>query len=65
LENDPVLQRSVRQRNPYVDPLNFIQASLLRRLRALPNPDNPEGQELVRAIFLTIDGIASGLKSTG
>jgi phosphoenolpyruvate carboxylase len=65
LENDPVLQRSVRQRNPYVDPLNFIQVSLLRRLRALPNPDGPEGQELMRAIFLTIDGIASGLKNTG
>ena len=29
LENDPVLQRSVRQRNPYVDPLNFIQVSML------------------------------------
>jgi phosphoenolpyruvate carboxylase len=65
LENDPVLQRSVRQRNPYVDPLNFIQVSLLRRLRALPNPDGPEGQELMRAIFLTINGIASGLKNTG
>jgi phosphoenolpyruvate carboxylase len=65
LENDPVLQRSVRLRNPYVDPLNFIQVSLLRRLRALPNPDGPEGQELMRAIFLTIDGIASGLKNTG
>jgi phosphoenolpyruvate carboxylase len=65
LENDPVLQRSVRQRNPYTDPLNFIQVSLLRRLRALPNPDGAEGQELMRAIFLTINGIASGLKSTG
>jgi phosphoenolpyruvate carboxylase len=65
LENDPVLKRSVRQRNPYVDPLNFIQVSLLRRLRALPDPDTAEGQELLRAIFLTISGIASGLKNTG
>ena len=65
LENDPVLKRSVRQRNPYVDPLNFIQVSLLRRLRAMPNPDTPEGQELLQAIFLTINGIASGLKNTG
>ncbi|UCC54417.1 MAG: phosphoenolpyruvate carboxylase, partial [Anaerolineaceae bacterium] len=65
LENDPVLKRSVRQRNPYVDPLNFIQVSLLRRLRAMPNPDTPEGQDLLQAIFLTINGIASGLKNTG
>jgi phosphoenolpyruvate carboxylase len=65
LENDPVLQRSVRQRNPYVDPLNFIQVSLLRRLRGLSDPDSPEGQRLLQAIFLTINGIASGLKNTG
>ncbi|MDX1412626.1 MAG: phosphoenolpyruvate carboxylase [Candidatus Promineifilaceae bacterium] len=65
LENDPVLKRSVRQRNPYVDPLNFIQVSLLRRLRELSDPDGPEGQRLLRAIFLTVNGIASGLKNTG
>ena len=55
----------MRQRNPYVDPLYFIQVSLLRRLRAMPDPDTSEGQELLRAIFLTINGIASGLKNTG
>jgi phosphoenolpyruvate carboxylase len=65
LGNDPVLKRSVRQRNPYVDPLNFIQVSLLRRLRAMADPDSAEGQDLLRAIFLTINGIASGLKNTG
>ncbi len=65
LENDPVLKRSVRRRNPYVDPLNFIQVSLLRRLRAMPDPDSLEGQSLLQAIFLTINGIASGLKNTG
>ncbi|MCA9968758.1 MAG: phosphoenolpyruvate carboxylase, partial [Anaerolineales bacterium] len=65
LDNDPTLQRSVRQRNPYVDPLNFIQVDLLRRLRALPDPEGEEAQELLQAIFLTINGIASGLKNTG
>jgi phosphoenolpyruvate carboxylase len=65
LDNDPVLQRAVRRRNPYIDPLNFIQVSLLRRLRALPNPDGPEAQALRETIFLTINGIASGLKNTG
>jgi phosphoenolpyruvate carboxylase len=65
LDNDPVLQRSVRQRNPYVDPLNFIQVSLLRRLRELPDQESDEAEDLRETIFLTINGIASGLKNTG
>jgi phosphoenolpyruvate carboxylase len=65
LDNEPVLQRSVRQRNPYVDPLNFVQVSLLRRYRALPDQNSDEAQQLLQAIFLTINGIASGLKNTG
>jgi phosphoenolpyruvate carboxylase len=65
LEKDPVLKLSVQRRNPYVDPLNFIQVELLRRLRALPDQETPEGEDLLQAIFLTINGIASGLKNTG
>ena len=65
LDHDPVLQRAVRQRNPYIDPLNFIQVSLLRRLRALPNLDSAEAEAIRDTIFLTINGIASGLKNTG
>jgi phosphoenolpyruvate carboxylase len=65
LENEPILQRSVQRRNPYVDPLNTIQVNLLRRRRALPDPNGPEGQQILQAIFLTINGIASGLKNTG
>ena len=65
LDRDLVLQRSVRQRNPYIDPLNFIQVSLLRRLRSLPDQDSEEAEALRDAIFLTINGIASGLKNTG
>jgi phosphoenolpyruvate carboxylase len=60
LERDPVLQRSVLRRNPYVDPLSFIQVDLLRRLRA-----DPENGEVLRAVLLTINGIAGGLKNTG
>jgi phosphoenolpyruvate carboxylase len=60
LEHDPVLQRSVLRRNPYVDPLSFIQVDLLRRLRQDPN-----NQETLRAVLLTINGIAGGLKNTG
>ena len=65
LDNDPVLQRSVRRRNPYIDPLNFIQVSLLRRLRGMPDPESAEAAHLRDTIFLTINGIASGLKNTG
>ncbi len=65
LDNEEVLKRSIRLRNPYVDPLNFIQVRLLRDYRAHPAPDSPEAGRLLEAIFLTINGIAAGLKSTG
>jgi phosphoenolpyruvate carboxylase len=65
LDNDPVLQRSVRRRNPYIDPLNFIQVSLLRRLRGQTDPESAEAERIRDTIFLTINGIASGLKNTG
>jgi phosphoenolpyruvate carboxylase len=64
LDNEPVLQRAIRLRNPYVDPLNLIQVGLLRRLRALPE-NSPERERLVDALRLSIVGIAAGLKNTG
>ncbi len=63
LENSPVLQRSIRQRNPYVDPLSYIQVELLRRLRT--DPDAPGHEALEDAILLSISGIAAGVKNTG
>lgn len=65
LDNEPVLQNSIRRRNPYVDPLNFIQVNLLRRLRLLGEDKSPTAQQLLHAIFATINGIAAGLKNTG
>ena len=65
LENSPVLGSAIAARNPYVDPLNFIQVSLLRKLRALDDPESEEGEALLKTIFLTINGIAAGLKNTG
>ncbi len=59
----PVLQHSIKQRNPYVDPLSFIQVELLRRLRA--DPDGADHQAIEDAILLSINGIAAGLKNTG
>jgi phosphoenolpyruvate carboxylase len=65
LEGEPVIQRSVHLRNPYVDPLNYIQIEMLRRLRVLPDPDTDHAEALREAIELTINGIASGLRNTG
>jgi phosphoenolpyruvate carboxylase len=60
LENNPVLARSIRLRNPYVDPLSLIQVELLRRKRGGEDTDN-----LNYALAATINGIAAGLRNTG
>ena len=60
LENNPVLARSIRLRNPYVDPLSLIQVELLHRKRRGEDNDN-----LNYALAATINGIAAGLRNTG
>ncbi len=64
LESSPVLLRSIRLRNPYVDPMSLVQVTLLRRWRSLP-PDAPEREEARRVLALTINGVAAGLQNTG
>ncbi len=64
LDGSPVIKRSIERRNPYVDPLNFIQVQLLKSLRHLP-PEAPEYQELLDNVLATINGIAAGMKTTG
>ncbi|HEX9012907.1 MAG TPA: phosphoenolpyruvate carboxylase [Anaerolineaceae bacterium] len=65
LEAEPVIRRSILQRNPYVDPLNYLQVELLRRVRSLPDQDSPQARSLHEALVLTINGIAAGLRNTG
>ena len=65
MDSDPIIQRSIKLRNPYVDPLNYLQVEILRRLRSLPDPNAPEAEELREVIDVTISGIASGLRNTG
>jgi len=60
LETNPVLERSIRLRNPYVDPMSLVQVELLRRKRAGEKTD-----ELNYALAATINGIAAGLHNTG
>ncbi len=63
LDREPILQRAIARRNPFIDPLSFVQLELLRRLRA-PGGD-PDDPDLVRASLLAINGIAGGLRNTG
>jgi phosphoenolpyruvate carboxylase len=60
LERNPVLAKSIRRRNPYVDPMSLLQLELLRRKRG-----GERSEELDRAITATINGISAGLRNTG
>ena len=60
LEKNPVLFRSIRLRNPYVDPMSLIQVDLLRRKRT-----GTSSSQLDYAISTTMNGIAAGLHNTG
>lgn len=64
LHQSPVMQRSIERRNPYVDPLNFIQVDLLKQLRQL-QPNDTEYKAILRAALNTINGISAGMKTTG
>lgn len=65
LENEPVLKNSVLRRNPYIDPLNYIQVEMIRRLRANPDMPVPDQEAIQSVIELTINGVSHGLKNTG
>ena len=72
LDHSPILQKSIRLRNPYVDPLSYLQVELLQRLRALPASEENEPEslraqrrDLRAAVLLSVNGIAAGLKNTG
>ena len=61
LDSEPTLQRSIRLRNPYVDPMNLLQVDLLQRWRSGGRRD----RDLFEALLSSISGIAQGLQSTG
>lgn len=61
LKNDPRLSLSIRLRNPYVDPINLLQQSLLRRWRDAGRPDDDD----FRALVATVNGISAGVQNTG
>jgi phosphoenolpyruvate carboxylase len=60
LQGNPLLERSIRNRFPYLDPLNHVQVELLKANRA-ENPD----EAVLRGIQITINGISAGLRNSG
>jgi phosphoenolpyruvate carboxylase len=65
LADDPVLQRSIRLRNPYVDPLSYLQVEALRRLRSGADLSPAERATWSRVARTTVQGIAAGIRHTG
>ncbi|MEJ7892451.1 MAG: phosphoenolpyruvate carboxylase [Solirubrobacteraceae bacterium] len=60
LDRHPVLQETLERRNPYIDPLSFIQTALMQRARA-----GEDDEQLAHTLSLAINGIAGGLRNTG
>ncbi|MDX2130135.1 MAG: phosphoenolpyruvate carboxylase [Chloroherpetonaceae bacterium] len=64
LENDLTLQKSITLRNPYLDPISFIQISALKQFRAL-EPEDEQRKALLTLLRASVNGIAAGMKNTG
>ncbi|MGO4890387.1 phosphoenolpyruvate carboxylase [Anaerobacillus sp. MEB173] len=61
LDHTPNIQESVRRRNPYVDPLNYLQVDLIQKFRS----SDVKEEEVLTEVLLTINGIAAGVLNTG
>ncbi|MEM9279144.1 MAG: phosphoenolpyruvate carboxylase [Pseudomonadota bacterium] len=62
LESNPLLDRSIRNRFPYLDPINHLQVELMRKYR---EPGGDQDEKILRGIQLSINGIAAGLRNSG
>ncbi|OED44366.1 phosphoenolpyruvate carboxylase [Endozoicomonas sp. (ex Bugula neritina AB1)] len=63
MASHPQIRQAISLRNPYTDPLNILQAELLKRVRA--RGDEVMGDDLEKALMITMAGIAAGMRNTG
>ena len=64
LDGNPLLKRSIRNRFPYLDPLNHVQVEMLRRHRDA-GPEGSTDERIRLGIHISINGIAAGLRNSG
>lgn len=65
LDGNPLLKRSIRNRFPYLDPLNHVQVEMLRRHREAAAGDGVTDERIRNGIHISINGIAAGLRNSG
>ncbi len=65
LDTEPWLQRSIQRRNPYVDPLNYVQVAMLEKLRDGSDREPADRDEQIRILVNSVNGVAAGLQSVG
>lgn len=65
LQENPLLDRSIKNRFPYLDPINHLQVELMRKYRADGGEDTQKDEKILRGLQLTINGISAGLRNSG